>query len=661
MGMPLSDGRTPGKPIPGSFWNVGKGADCCRRFSFFAKPSPDWSDGGAGWRPRSSSEPRCACVLHPVRAVQPLALLPRPRATPRNRDDLPRRWLLPLLLSASGAIATQPAARAEPPLPPDTAEILALPGCRRALGVSAEASPAELLQSDPSLPRKLAAEPACRQIGQALSRLERLERELIASRERIAAQQNQLAAETARQQMLAADLALLRQQLTGSWSPPPLAAGTPTSSALAASVATTLHRQPISVSERPAGTSTTADTTTTANTTADTTTTPPVVYSPGKGFSMQAGGASLRLMAEAKLLGFSSSRYVFNPGQPLVVSPKNPDSSYDLSAQQSTVTAAFQGPRWGSWTPGAFALFTLQDNLLAEGYSFTPVVFYGTIGNGRWQISAGQNFDVFAPRDPDNLTSGKLASSGNPGSYRPQFRVEHPVGGGQGFGGQLQLAVSSPITTALPKAVDPANLQNQEVVEDNGWPNLEARLNLGFGTSAARAGGRQLRPVELGISGVVGQLRVLDNLRPTDPITLVADRSTVNVWGAALDGQIALGRRFGINGELYTGQGLGQYMAGIFQNYNRFSNQAVPTAGGWGQLYVYVADNLRFNLGYGIDHAQDSGPFGLQANGTAFANVIWDVNPWLQLGLEGNYKLTTYDSFGDKNAWVVISEVMFRL
>jgi len=388
---------------------------------------------------------------------------------------------------------------------------------------------------------------------------------------------------------------------------------------------------------------------------------PTATYIPGKGFALQAGGATLRFWAEAKLLGFSSSRYTFNPGQPLIVSPKNPDASYDLSAQQSTVTAAFQGPKWGNWTPGAFALFILQDNLLAEGYSFTPVVAYGEIGDGHWRIAAGQNFDVFAPRDPDNLTTGKLASSGNPGAYRPQFRVERSVGQGAGFGGQVQLAVSSPITTALPSNVDLANLQTQEIVEDNGWPNVEARLNLGFGTAAERAGGRRLRPVELGVSGVVGQLRVLDNIRPSDPLTLVANRSTVNVWGAAFDGQIALGRRFGLNGELYTGQGLGEYMAGIFQTYNRVSNQAVPTAGGWGQLYVYLADNLRFNLGYGIDNAQNSGPFGLQVNSTAFANVIWDVNPWLQLGLEGNYKLTTYDVFGDKNAWVVISQVMFRL
>jgi hypothetical protein len=117
------------------------------------------------------------------------------------------------------------------------------------------------------------------------------------------------------------------------------------------------------------------------------------------------------------------------------------------------------------------------------------------------------------------------------------------VGQGSGFGGQVQLAVSSPITTALPSNVDLANLQTQKIVEDNGWPNLEARLNLGFGAAAERAGGRRLRPVELGVSGVVGQLRVLDNIRPTDPLTLVANRSTVNVWGAAFDGHIALGRR----------------------------------------------------------------------------------------------------------------------
>ncbi len=555
-------------------------------------------------------------------------------------------------------------------MPAGVASSLVLPGCRSALGLSATAAAAQLLRADPALPAKLAAAPACRPAGDALSQLERLEQALSASRQRIAAQQSQLAAETARQDALAADLAQLRRQLTGQAVTPGAAiSGAPTASAPAFAPAPSATTTTAAGATAPAtaaaqGTPSTLTAQVPPSAPAEPATNPPAstaAYTPGKGFTMQAGGASLRLWAEAKLLGFSSSRYTFNPGQPLIVSPKDPAPSYDLSAQQSTVTAAFQGPKWGNWTPGAFALFILQDNLLAEGYSFTPVVAYGEIGDGHWRIAAGQNFDVFAPRDPDNLTTGKLASSGNPGAYRPQFRVERSVGQGAGFGGQVQLAVSSPITTALPSNVDLANLQTQEIVEDNGWPNVEARLNLGFGTAAERAGGRRLRPVELGVSGVVGQLRVLDNIRPSDPLTLVANRSTVNVWGAAFDGQIALGRRFGLSGELYTGQGLGEYMAGIFQTYNRVSNQAVPTAGGWGQLYVYLADNLRFNLGYGIDNAQNSGPFGLQVNSTAFANVIWDVNAWLQLGLEGNYKLTTYDVFGDKNAWVVISQVMFRL
>lgn len=534
--------------------------------------------------------------------------------------------LIPLLLAGSGAIALLPPARADVPQPPGVAASLALPGCRQALGLPASTAPAELLRADPALPGKLAAAPACRNPGDALSRLERLEQELAASRQRIAAQQSQLAAETSRQDSLAADLAQLRQQLTGQ----PTIPGAAISSAPAST----------GVSSAPASSAT---------------------YTPGKGFALQAGDASLRLWAEAKLLGFSSSRYTFNPGQPLIVSPKDPAASYDLSAQQSMVYAAFRGPKWGSWTPGAFAIFWLQDNLLAEGYSFTPVVAYGEIGNGAWRVAAGQNFDVFAPRDPDTLPNGKLAATGNPGAYRPQFRVERNFEAGPGFGGVVQLAASSPVTTALPSNVDLANLQSQEIVEDNGWPNLEARLNFGFGAYADRAGGRSLRPVELGVSGIVGQLRVLDNIRPSDPLTLVSDRSTVNVWGAAIDGQIALGRRFGLSGELYTGQGLGEYMAGILQTYNRATNQAVPTAGGWGQFYVYLADNLRLNLGYGIDHAQDSGLFGLQVNSGIFANLLWDVNPWLQLGLEGNYKLTTYDVFGDKDAWVVISQVMFRL
>jgi hypothetical protein len=558
-----------------------------------------------------------------------------------------RAWplLVPLALLGGAALAADlPLASLEP--------ALALPACRQALRFRTDASAAQLLQRDPGLAARIAATPACQPALGALQRLERLERELQQSRRQMAAQQAQLASESARQEALAAELAQLRAQLGGS----PVAASQPASGALPATSAPAAPGP--APAPAPAPSPAAPPDTQSSKATAQPS---GLQYNNGKGFTMQSNGASLKLWAEAKLLGFSSSRYTFNSGQPLIVSPKNPDTSYDLSAQQSMVYGAFQGPKWHGWTPGAFAIFGLQDNILAEGYQFTPVVFYGEISNGTWRFAAGQGFDVFAPRDPDTLPNGKLAASGNPGAYRPQFRVENHFKAGEGFAGALQLAAASPVTTALPDQVDLSNLQSQEIVEDNGWPNVEGRLSLGFGATKERAGGRQLRPLELGFSGVVGQLRVLDNIRALTPLTLTSDRSVISVWGAAFDGQLALGRRLGISGELYTGQGLGEYMSGILQTYNRSSNQAVPTSGGWAQLYVYLSDNLRLNLGYGIDHAQDGGAFSLLRNATAFANLVWDVNPWLQLGLEGNYKLTTYDTFGDKDAWIVISQVMFRL
>jgi hypothetical protein len=94
------------------------------------------------------------------------------------------------------------------------------------------------------------------------------------------------------------------------------------------------------------------------------------------------------------------------------------------------------------------------------------VVFYGEISNGTWRFAAGQGFDVFAPRDPDTLPNGKLAASGNPGAYRPQFRVENHFKAGEGFAGALQLAASSPVTTALP---DHHDFQDWQARPDLTW------------------------------------------------------------------------------------------------------------------------------------------------------------------------------------------------
>lgn len=61
--------------------------------------------------------------------------------------------------------------------------------------------------------------------------------------------------------------------------------------------------------------------------------------------------------------------------------------------------------------------------------------------------------------------------------------------GARSLAGIMQLAASSPITTALEDQVDLANLQEAEGVEDSGWPNVEGRISLDFGELREQAGG----------------------------------------------------------------------------------------------------------------------------------------------------------------------------
>jgi hypothetical protein len=67
------------------------------------------------------------------------------------------------------------------------------------------------------------------------------------------------------------------------------------------------------------------------------------------------------------------------------------------------------------------------------------------------------------------------------------------------------------------------------------------------------------RPFEVGVSGVVGQIRT------TVPMTT---QVVANVWGLGTDLRWAVSDRFGVQGEVYVGQTLGTYMGGILQNIN---------------------------------------------------------------------------------------------
>jgi len=103
-------------------------------------------------------------------------------------------------------------------------------------------------------------------------------------------------------------------------------------------------------------------------------------------------------------------------------------------------------------------------------------------------------------------------------------------------------------------------------------PNIEARLAYGVGEKQEYMGAPKQRPVEFGVSGVVGQIRI------TEPnFARVVD----DIWALGCDWQWAITDRLGMKGELFVGQTLGEYNAGVLQNFNSQTFGPIRTRGGF--------------------------------------------------------------------------------
>ena len=330
------------------------------------------------------------------------------------------------------------------------------------------------------------------------------------------------------------------------------------------------------------------------------------------------------------------------PGIPFYLFPDSPagldQNTVSIHSRQTTLGAILDGPELGNFQVGGFFMALLfNDAVLNDQYGFLPVQAFGELKNTNWRISAGLQFDVFAPKTPTVLAFSALCSSGNAGnSFRGSVRVEryaYPTTNSQWT---TQFALSDPVTTTI----DP----QFRFVEDNGWPNVELRLAFGYGP-LEQLGLEAIRPFETAISAVVGQLRNTDLRR--------AQRTTANVWGLAADYRWQFTEAWGIAGEVYTGEALGTYNGAILQNFNNVTGKGIRSTGGWIETFAYWRTDLHSHIGYGVDSplSQDVAdgveePFfggtGRTYNSTIFANLYWDVSSSLRIGNEVTWRQTHY-------------------
>ena len=278
-----------------------------------------------------------------------------------------------------------------------------------------------------------------------------------------------------------------------------------------------------------------------------------------------------------------------------------------------------------------------DNTILADRNGFLLQQSYGELFNDDWRFAAGLQLDVFAPGLPTVLPFSDLGGSGSAGNcIKGQIRVERFVDVGSDSQLTLQGALSEPLNTYV--------IPDISLDEDNGWPNVEGRIAFGLGKPAPIGIGLLTqRPLEVGVSGVVGQLR-RTAFPPDPPRRVVSD-----VWGAAVDFRVNLAGFFGFKGEVYTGQGLGNYNGGILQSLDAVTWKPIRSTGGWVEGFVYLTPNLHSHTGIGIDDPNDNDItaipntlFGRTYNSTLWSNLIWDLNKTYRIAFEATYRKTEY-------------------
>lgn len=376
--------------------------------------------------------------------------------------------------------------------------------------------------------------------------------------------------------------------------------------------------------------------------------------------SMLNSRSQLKIFGSLSALTVFSTSRPYAPGLPLFLLPDSPfglnTNTFDIHARQSNIGATFIGPEINGFTPSAtFVSFIANDTLTGDNYGLLPYNAFGELKNDQWRFAAGLQSDVFNPRKPNVISLAALFTTGNTGSFRTQARIERFIQPSDAAEYTLQLALSDPIQSVF-------GSRDLRIQEDNGWPNVEGRLSMGLGQAEKLVGGRTARPFELGSSAFVGQIRSTRSiLAPQDPQSPV--RNVVDCWGFGIDAAINLSPSVGIQGELFTGAGLGEYNGGIGQTFDSATGEAIRSSGGWGEVFAYLTPTLHVHSGYGIDSPlQRTGDtFALTQNQTFFTNIVWNWSKNIQISNQVDYRTTQYRSpLLDASGCIFYSEFQWK-
>jgi hypothetical protein len=254
---------------------------------------------------------------------------------------------------------------------------------------------------------------------------------------------------------------------------------------------------------------------------------------------------------------------------------------------------------------------------------------YAEVKNEDFRLLAGQTWDVMSPLNPTTLMYTIAWGAGNIGYRHAQLRGERYIPVSDTMLLTLQGSLNHDV-------VNPSDYTGTTIRGDHsGWPVLMGRVGTTLGPR-----GPGCLPIIVGVSGHFGEQSY------DFPAPLAADDATVKTWSVNADWRIPITERFGFQGEFFSGQNLAPYLGGIIQGINPVTREGIRSTGGWGEAWYFWTPVLHSHVGYAIDDPLDqdvpNNATGRTYNDLIFANLIWDVNPKLVVGVEATIWETLY-------------------
>lgn len=252
---------------------------------------------------------------------------------------------------------------------------------------------------------------------------------------------------------------------------------------------------------------------------------------------------------------------------------------------------------------------------------------YAGIGQRRWHVLFGQEWDLFSPLNTATLNiGGNLWLQGNLGFRRPQiqFAYNHPF------------AEKSKLEAAASVNLPGNSMSFTDNGNTTGIPMLEGRVGFLHGLSAG--------DMKLYLSALYARHK-----------NATVGAPKINNWGVALSLDIPIHRFLTPSAEFQYGYNLGSLLS-IASDIRR-----QRTISGWAQINSQWIKWFETNIGYGIDTLRSSevDPGAVKRNQMGFASLRFKPVSSFIIGLEYNYMRTNYQGSGSSSANAGLLSILY--